>query len=284
MANSGLCRICQSAQFEPRFKKDGFTIDKCVRCGLTQVTNAPTAPQIRSYYDKEFFDTYYESLQKDEKTRKYEYRKFDCRLDQIERWAGRKGKLLDIGCSFGFFLDTARRRGWDVHGLEIAEYAADYARTQLGIPVTASTLCNSDFPANFFDVVTMWNVIEHLANPLETLQHVHRVLKPAGVLVLTTGNVESLVARLQRTRWRMLIPPIHLMHFSPSTITRALNACQLDLVEQTYALPYEFLLQRMRVIGLVRKLNISDKMLVYARKGQPAPAEKDRNLQATVQI
>jgi 2-polyprenyl-3-methyl-5-hydroxy-6-metoxy-1,4-benzoquinol methylase len=112
----------------------------------------------------------------------------------------------------------------------------------------------------------LWNVIEHLEDPMGAVRHVYRILKPGGIIVLTTGNVESPLARLQGKKWRMLIPPIHLSHFSPSTIKYLLESAKLRMIEQTNALPYESLLTKLKLINVCKSLGMSDKMLVYARK------------------
>jgi len=266
MECSTVCRICNSEQFEPRFGKKGFRIERCLHCDLTQVTNPTNSTEITADYEKDFFDNFYQKLQSDPKRQHYEYRKFNHRLEEIEKKLGRKGTILDVGCSFGFFLHAALKRGWEAYGLEISEFAANYARVNFGLDVVNKPLNEANFDPGFFDAVTLWNVIEHLEEPIEVVREIYRILKRGGVLVLTTGNVESPLARLQRGNWRMLIPPIHLSHFSPSTIKYLLQSCRLELVEQASALPYEFLLKKFGLLDLCKKLNLSDKMLVYAKK------------------
>lgn len=266
MKDTTVCRICSSERFEPRFEKNGFRIEICLHCGLAQVTNPPSPSEIDSYYDDNFFDKHYQKLQTDPKRQGYECRKFNYRLEEIEKRTRGNGTILDVGCSFGFFLDAAKKRGWKIDGVEISEFAANYARNNLGINVINKPLNEANFDARFFDVVTLWNVIEHLYDPIELMREIHRILKRGGMLVLTTGNAESLLARLQRERWRMLIPPIHLSYFAPSTIKRLLNSCDLELIEQTYALPYESLLKKFGLLEFVKKFKVSDKMLIYAKK------------------
>jgi 2-polyprenyl-3-methyl-5-hydroxy-6-metoxy-1,4-benzoquinol methylase len=261
-----VCRICSSEKFEARFEKNGFRIEKCLYCGLVQVTNPPQPSEIDSYYDDNFFDKHYQKLQTDPKTQGYEYGKFNYRLEEIEKRTRGKGRILDVGCSFGFFMDAAKKRGWKTDGVEISEFAANYARDKLGINVVNKPLNEANFDAGFFDVVTLWNVIEHLPDPIELMREIYRILKPAGMIVLTTGNAESLLARITRERWRVLIPPIHLSYFAPATIKYLLNSCDLELIEKTYPLPYESLLNKFRLLELVKKLKVSDKMLIYAKK------------------
>lgn len=266
MKNPTVCRICSSERFEPRFEKNGFRIEKCLDCCLTQVTNPPQASEIDSYYDNDFFDKHYQNLQTDPKKQSYEYKKFNYRLEEIEKRTRGKGTILDVGCSFGFFLDAAKKRDWKPYGVEISELAANYARVNLGLNVLSKPLNEANFDAGFFDVVTLWNVIEHIHDPKELMREIHRLLKRGGMIVLTTGDVESPLSRLQGERWRMLIPPIHLSHFSPSTIRYLLNSCDIELIEQTYAFPYELLLKKIKLIEPFKRLKVSDKMLIYGKK------------------
>ena len=266
MGSRRACRICSSEGLQPRFIKDGFRIEKCMNCGLMQVTNPPAPSEIGSYYENGFFDEHYSKLQTDPKRLAYEYEKFNFRLKEIEKRTTGKGRILDVGCSFGFFLDVARKRGWKVYGVEISEYASNHAKRNLGLNVVNKDLIGARFDTGFFDIVTLWNVLEHLHDPVELMNEVYRILKEKGIVVLTTGDIESPLARLKRGRWRMLIPPIHLSHFSPSTINYLLDPSGLDLIEQTYALPYEFLLEKWRLLGIFRRFKVSDKMLIYAGK------------------
>jgi SAM-dependent methyltransferase len=266
MKSSLSCRICLSHNLTPLYEKNGFTLDKCLHCGLVQVRNTPSKSELSACYDQNFFDEAYGTLMQDPGRQRTEYKKFNYRWDEIEKKTKGAGKVLDIGCSFGFFLDAARRRGWECHGLEIAECAASYARSRFGLPVVNVPLEEADFAPESFDVVTLWNVIEHLPDPAAVVRDIYKILKPGGVVVLTTGDVESPLARLQGAKWRMLMPPIHLSHFSPSTIKYLMESCKLTVIEQTWALPFESLLSKLKLINLCKTLHLSDKMLTYAQK------------------
>jgi 2-polyprenyl-3-methyl-5-hydroxy-6-metoxy-1,4-benzoquinol methylase len=130
------------------------------------------------------------------------------------------GKLLEVGCGSGQFLDCMRRAGWEVEGVEIDSRAADYARKKYGVPVHIGTLESMQYPDNTFDAVTMNHVIEHVYEPVTLLQECHRVLKPGGRLVVVTPNTISYGHRRFRQYWRGLEPPRHLYVFSPVTLRR----------------------------------------------------------------
>ena len=266
MTNFAKCRICFSETFDLRFVKNNFRIEQCCRCGLTQVTNSPPSSEIDSYYDEDFFTKFYDRLLNDPKRQAYEYNKFNFRLEEIEQFIPHKGKILDVGCSFGFFLDAARGKGWQPFGVEISEFAANYARNNFDLPVMTDLLEELALDSGYFDVIALWNVIEHVEKPTQLIEEAARILKEGGLLVLTTGNIDSPIAKLRKAKWRVLIPPIHLSYFSPRSIKHLLNSYNLEIIYQTCALPYEFLLKTFKALGICRKLYISDKMLVYARK------------------
>jgi 2-polyprenyl-3-methyl-5-hydroxy-6-metoxy-1,4-benzoquinol methylase len=104
------------------------------------------------------------------------------------------GHLLDVGCAFGTFLEFAKDRGWDVKGIEVSPYSSRFAREKRGLDVTTGTLATSNFGKEEFDLVTFWDVLEHVTDVKENLQRASRVLKPGGYVILTTDNYQSLLA------------------------------------------------------------------------------------------
>jgi 2-polyprenyl-3-methyl-5-hydroxy-6-metoxy-1,4-benzoquinol methylase len=123
---------------------------------------------------------------------------------------------LDVGAHIGIFVDVARRAGWKATGIEPSRWSVNIARKS-GIELIEGTLDSSGLPDCHFDVVTMWDVIEHLADPMTELKHVFRVLKPGGWVVIHTMNIESPFARLLGRRWPWLME-MHLYYFSTQTL------------------------------------------------------------------
>jgi hypothetical protein len=129
----------------------------------------------------------------------------------------RHGKLLDIGCGSGFPLrEIAKMSDFEVRGLDPDQPAVDYARQHLGQSVTCMTLREAAFPPNSFDVVILFNVLEHLADPRALLQEIARILRPGGYVVLKTQFIDSIQGRIFAARWfNVSEAPRHL--FLPST-------------------------------------------------------------------
>ena len=144
------------------------------------------------------------------------------------------GRVLDIGCGSGGYLAFLADLGWACEGIEQGANSRRYAQQELGLTVHADLRQLQNFPDGYFDVVTMWHVIEHLVNPRDTLAAVHRVLKPGGLLLLRTPNVESWEARLFQRRWYGGDAPRHLHLFSPETMERLLRQCGFPVTLMRY--------------------------------------------------
>jgi 2-polyprenyl-3-methyl-5-hydroxy-6-metoxy-1,4-benzoquinol methylase len=130
-----------------------------------------------------------------------------------------KGKLLDVGCGDGRFLNLMRSFGWDVRGVEPDAEAARIARDVYNLTVDCGTLDDIRIPPSSVDVVTLHHVIEHAPNPIELLQHCRRILTSSGLLVLVTPNLNSIGHRMFCRNWRDLDPPRHFYLFNSRTLS-----------------------------------------------------------------
>lgn len=137
-----------------------------------------------------------------------------------------KGKLIDIGCGVGIYLDRMRSLGWEVLGIEPDAEAANKAKEFFGIPVVVSTLEQANLPSCYCDAVTVSHVLEHVHDPIVFLQECYRILKPHGKLVLLTPNGESLGHRIFRRAWRGLETGRHLYIFTPNTLELLVKAAR----------------------------------------------------------
>jgi SAM-dependent methyltransferase len=131
-------------------------------------------------------------------------------------------RLLDVGCGAGFFLDEARARGWRVCGTEYSERALALARGR-GHEVTQAPVAVDGFEANSFDVVTAFEVFEHVKDPLSEAAVLARVLRPGGLLYCTTPNFNSVSRRALGPGWSVIEYPEHLWYFTPRTLRRWLE-------------------------------------------------------------
>lgn len=151
-------------------------------------------------------------------------------LARIARHARPPGRLLDFGCGFGFFLDAARADGWDVAGLDPLPGHGAYARGALGLDVVSDTLRPDAFPPASFDVITAFQVFEHLPDPRAELAALRRLLRPGGLVVVEVPNVATPLVRLLGPRHRHFVAD-HLWFFAPATLRRFLAAGGFDVLE-----------------------------------------------------
>jgi 2-polyprenyl-3-methyl-5-hydroxy-6-metoxy-1,4-benzoquinol methylase len=142
-----------------------------------------------------------------------------------------KGKILDVGCAAGFFLTNAKERGWETQGVEPNTYLAEYGKKEFGLNVFNGTLKNAKFPDNYFDVVTMWDVLEHTTDPLSELHEANRILKKGGVLVVNFPDFSSIWAKIFRRKWWFLLSH-HLYYFTPKTLRLMLDKAGFEVIDQ----------------------------------------------------
>lgn len=178
------------------------------------------------------------------------------------------GRLLELGCSYGSFLQYARNLGWEVYGVEVAEGPVSFGRQVLGLDIHHGTLESAKFPDQWFDVVTGWMVLEHLYDPVGTLEEIRRILKPGGVVAFGIPNVASWEFKLFGPNWFALEIPRHISHFNYQSINKLFNRTGFELVKVYYqknisnipaslALVVEDRFGRGKVSGLLRKLACS---------------------------
>jgi SAM-dependent methyltransferase len=206
-------------------KPGEFPVVRCRSCRFVYLNPRPTTDALADYYPDAYypFDEGCETLEAIAVARGL--------LRRVERACpGHPLRILDVGCGTGLFLKFARDAGHEVQGIEISESAVRYGQQVYGIPIEQGTLENSDLPADAFDIVTMWHVLEHTRDPIAALSIVERVLKPGGMLLFGVPNIASLEARVFGRRWFSLDAPRHLGHFSPETARRAIEAAGLTLV------------------------------------------------------
>jgi SAM-dependent methyltransferase len=160
------------------------------------------------------------------------YLTYRSRLDVIP-FSG-KGRILDIGCGNGRYLSTLKKLGWQTYGIEQNPKATKYARDELHLNVITGDLLNFEYQDKFFDVITMWHSLEHLHEPVLTLKEVKRILKDDGLLVIAVPNIDSFDAKVFKEYWYQLELPIHLIAFTPDSITKMLDTAEFKIKKIYY--------------------------------------------------
>lgn len=211
-----------SISLKERFKSTNtitFThtnqVVKCKNCGFVYMDRQPDSNAIIKNAYSEVNDVLY---LKNSEAKILTFQKV---MDQIEKYVP-KGRLLDIGCYYGFLLHVARERHWDVAGVELCHEAVKYVKESFGINVFNGVLKDAAYPDNYFDVATILAVIEHLCDPRIELKEIGRILKKNGILVIATHNIESMIAKIMGKNYPWLCE-MHLYHFSPRTLEKLLK-------------------------------------------------------------
>jgi SAM-dependent methyltransferase len=211
-----LCPACdRTTEHVLRFKRNGCDILQCRDCGLGRTETSgfdPAAYYTRDYFSGGHSDGYVDYLGAEPVLR----REFARSADFIRRYRN-GGKLLELGCAYGFFLQEAARH-FDVAGIELAAEAAEHAR-RAGLNVLSGMADAENLQRiGHVDVIVLFDVIEHLPNPRETLALCCQHLNPGGIIVITTGDFSSAVAKLAGARWRLMTPPQHLWYLTPESM------------------------------------------------------------------
>jgi SAM-dependent methyltransferase len=239
-----LCRACGGARLGLHLKvagaagPEGLTpttdrfgtalaqIVRCADCGHMQLSRFPAEDWLAAAYEQASSTAYLE----EERGQRATARRA---LAQIERHVAR-GRLLDLGCWTGFLLDEARRRGWQVLGIEPSAFASGFARERLGLDVRTSHMFTAELDRHAFDAVVLGDVIEHLPDPGAALDRIASLASPGAVLYLTLPDAGSRVARSLGRRWWSVIPT-HVQYFTRRSLATLLARHGWELLELTTA-------------------------------------------------
>lgn len=209
---SPTCPLCHQ-RAHPWRQKRGFDIYLCSGCENAFIAPEDIPKNLEDIYSKEYFEgnehTGYPSYQAD---RPLIEKNFSDRVRWIESQNPSGRRLLEIGSAYGFFLRAARDRGWSVHGVELATDCVT-ATQRDGLDVVQGDFAHAKLEGTF-DVIAMFDVIEHLRDPKECLERAQTLLSPGGLLVIETGDHATPWARLLGNGWYFLDPPQHLFYFS----------------------------------------------------------------------
>ena len=217
------CPLCSRRDTHAWFEKHGCAVQRCPGCTLVFTAGDWSTTRARDFYGSDYFSGHdpigyanYHGLEAALRTTARS------RLQRLPP----AGRLLDIGCGFGVFADEARRR-FETVASDVSLAGTRQARER-GLDVVVSDAASLPFADASFDAVTLWDTIEHLATPLATLREVRRVLRPGGMLALSTGDVASCCARLSGRFWHLFTLPEHRFFFSLSTLDRFLALAGLQ--------------------------------------------------------
>jgi ubiquinone/menaquinone biosynthesis C-methylase UbiE len=142
---------------------------------------------------------------------------------------------LDIGCGAGGFLLDMQKEGWDVYGCDISPDSCEKSKNAAGLKnIYNEDVLSLNLPENFFDVITLWHVLEHLTKPKDTLIKVNKLLKDDGILIIESPDFSSIQSKFFKSKWFPLDLPRHIYQFSPKTVKKLLNSVNLEILRKDY--------------------------------------------------
>ena len=266
------CLLCAGTGHERLFTKFGYDLLRCRGCALIFVGNPPPDDAVEAFYSAdqdyhtELFDPEGHGFRRMQRIAERHLRIL---RKSVPHGAGLR--LLDIGCSTGLFLNAARADGYALRGVELSAQSAAFARAHFDLDVHAGDLESAGLEPESFNVITLFDVIEHMPDPLAGLQAIRALLKPGGLLLQSTPNIDGLFPRLSYPvanlvdYWPHPEPPHHLFQFSVKTL-KALTAragfspCRTD--QTRIGLDYSF--------GTPKSWKVSPKLVPYAMLFAPA--------------
>ena len=223
------CPICKNYKLKYWFKLKGFTIVKCRECGVSFVKDIVTQKELDYHYGADLEvvnpagDSVYLKEQNIENL-KYFYRK----LKSLIVKKVPKGKLLDVGCNAGLFLDVMD--GFDRYGVERSTAAGMVAKEKYGDKIFIGTFEDYKAPEVLFDCISVQDVLDHMTNPVEVMNKCNKLLKSGGLLVVKVHDMSCLYAKFSGKKFYALVPPSHLFFFNRTSLTKTLEKASFKVL------------------------------------------------------
>jgi SAM-dependent methyltransferase len=219
------CILCNKP-IEKYLFKNGYWIYRCPNCKLAQTDLKKDYPKfVKEFYSQGYYEgdptrSAYADYELDKPLITKNMQKFLSFLSDKKK----SGTLLDVGCAYGYFVELALSKGFDAYGFDPSSYAVQKAKKLVGDGrIREGTIQDVQYPQRSFDVITMFDVFEHLQNPLEDMIKLKNLLAPGGVIVMATGDTQSLAAKIMKRRWTFYIPPQHIFFFDRQNVRTLLR-------------------------------------------------------------
>ena len=203
------CLICHASELKPLSRYSKISLVQCQSCGFLFSRAIPHDQDLLKLYDHYGRKDYLSPIT---------VKRYNQILNRFEKFR-KTNKLMDVGCGIGYFLEAAKQRGWEVYGSEITDEAVRICREK-GINMQQGKLDTQQYLPGSFDVVTSFEVMEHINNPKEEGQKFYTLLRNGGIMYLTTPNFNSLSRLLLKDKWTVFSYPEHLCYYTSRTILR----------------------------------------------------------------
>lgn len=232
------CNLCgrdlplQWLTITDRFNGDPFHLVRCQACGLIYLSPRPTMEEMAICYPDDY-EAYQPPSEEMTLTQAWHTRRmWEMQINYVEKFVSEPGKLLDIGCATGEFLSTARDHGWQVSGFEMIDQSAEKARSRYTLDVITGTVESVELAENSFDAITMWDVLEHLPDPLGAFNRCRKLLRQDGVVIFSIPNLDSCDRYLFGKKWIGWDAPRHFTLFTMDSLDLLLKKTGYSLISR----------------------------------------------------
>jgi SAM-dependent methyltransferase len=228
-----------------------YTLVRCSACSIVWLDHPPRPNEMHQHYT----DAYHGLISTAGETSPRRWQKHTEGILKYKQ----SGAILDLGCSSGAFLASLPSKSWELHGIEMSADVAKRAEAATGAKIFVGDILDAPFPPECFDVITCFDVLEHLYEPRRAMAKITEWLKPGGIFYVFVPNIDSAEARVFGSHWCGLELPRHLYHYSPASLRYLAKSAGLDevSVETTrnaavgYSMRY-FFDDRLRALGISR--------------------------------
>lgn len=239
------CILCSAnGPFRPRGAKDGYGIEECPSCGLVQLVPTPTPETLRALYEEESYfggeGSGYSQYESQEAEYLATFREDVRRIAEFTP----TGRILEVGCGYGYFLKAALDAGYDAYGVDLSPSAVKFAEERYPGRVYCGFVEEiPEIQSEKYDVIFASHLIEHVTDPAAFLHTASGLLNPGGLVVMVTPNIGSLLSRVSGSRWVSFKIPEHVSYYDHKTMTELLRRTSFDVTAidsayQYYALPF----------------------------------------------
>lgn len=230
------CPVCCSKQVEIKFNlTDEHQVLSCLACGVEFLFPQLSDEALKKLYSENYYQSWgIQDEQENESTKQMKIATFRLRLRLIKQFIS-SGKILDVGCATGYFLEAAKEENFQPYGVEFSEYSSALAKKKFGEQnIFCGTLEESNFAPQLFDAITMFDLIEHVRIPEQTLTKAAEMLKENGIIAIMTPDTKTLSNGLMGRRWTHYKPE-HFFYFSNSSIHYLAQRCGLKVVHYEHS-------------------------------------------------
>lgn len=207
------CILCNSPNLENIEAYSKVYLCKCLSCGLRFSRKKPSEEELEKHYNGYKRNDYLSPIT---------IKRYNELLDEFEPFR-KTNKIIDIGSGIGYFLDEAKKRDWEVYGTEFTDEAVSICANK-GIKIKKGPLTSNNFEPEMFDIITSFEVIEHINNPKEELSYLYSILRKGGLVYLTTPNFNSLLRYRLKSTYNIFVFPDHLTYYTQKSLKKLFNS------------------------------------------------------------